>query len=127
MCRRSKRIVSHGRTDGGHVLFADIQQLRQEEVRAAVAQLPGSISAQPDLLLRHSTTRDTVRPPGADIHHAAVQPPGVDQDGPDESRGSRPKAGRAKGMDDLLRKGRSRVWSPGTRGRLQTILEKEGD
>jgi len=42
---RGERIVSHGRTDGGHVLFADIQQLRQEEMRAAVAQLPGAVPA----------------------------------------------------------------------------------
>jgi len=97
-CRRSERIVSHGRPDGGHVLFADIQQLRQEEVRAAVAKLPRSLSAQPDLLLRDPTAHDTVRSPGANIHHAAVQPPGVDQDGPDESRGNRSKTRGTEGI-----------------------------
>jgi len=88
LCRRTQRIVSHGRPDGGHVLLADIQQLRQEEVRAAVAQLPWAVSAQLDLLLRDPATRDTLRPTGANIHHPAVQPPGVDQNGPDESRRS---------------------------------------
>lgn len=88
MYLRSKRIVSHGRPDGGHLLLADIQQLRQEEVRAAVTQLPWAISTQLDLLLRDPATLDTVWPSGANIHHAAVQSSGIDQDRPDESRRS---------------------------------------
>jgi len=98
LCRRSKRIVSHGRPDGGHLLLADIQQLRQEEVCAAVTQLPWTVSTQLDLLLRDPATRDTLRPTGADIHHATLQPPRVDQNRPDESRRSWPKARRTEGI-----------------------------
>lgn len=94
---RVERIVLYGRTDGGYLLFTDIQQLRQEEVRATVAQLSRTVSAQPDVLLRHTAILHTVRPPGAHIHHATVQPPGVDQDGPNQCRGRRSEARRTEG------------------------------
>lgn len=92
-----QRIVPHGRPDGGYVLFADIQQLRQEKVRAAVAQLSGAVPAQPDVLLRDPTARHTVRSPGAHFHHAAVQPSGVDQDRQDQPGELGPETRRAKG------------------------------
>lgn len=95
---RGQRIVSHGRPDGGHLLLADIQRLRQEEVCTAVAQLSGAVPAKSHVLLRDPTAHHTGRSPGAHIHHAAIQPSGVDQDGSDESRRRRSKARRTKGI-----------------------------
>lgn len=95
---RAERVVLHGRADGRHVLFADIRRLRQEAVRAAVAQLSGPISAQSDVLLRHPAACHTFWSSGAHINHAALQPAGVHQDGPHRSgRCSWPEARRAEG------------------------------
>lgn len=77
---RDQRIIQHGRSDGGYVLLADFQRLRQEEVRFAVAQLPRTVSAQLDVLLCDSAARHTVRIPSAHIHHATVQSFGFYQD-----------------------------------------------
>ena len=41
-----------GRVDIWHVLFQNLQRLRQEEMSTAVAQLPRAVSAQPHVLLR---------------------------------------------------------------------------
>lgn len=94
---RSKRVVLHGRADGRHLLFAHIQRMRQEEVRAPVAQLPRFISSQPNLLLCYPAARHTKRIPRSYIRHAAIQPSGIHQDWPGKPRRRRLKARRTKG------------------------------
>lgn len=65
-------------------------------MRAAVAQLPGAIPPESDVLLCHPAACHPLRPPSAHIHHPTVQPSGVDQDGPDESRKRRTEARRTE-------------------------------